>query len=324
MTLHVLHPRRATIEEAVARVTMERSLDEACDEAIGEAIVVWTDPAELAARIDEVELLLVSAPPRGPWAGATRLRLIHLAGVGAESLLPAPDLPERVRIASARGLFAAEAAEHAVAVMLAVLRGIPQLVDRQRARRWQRDPADRVEGKTLGILGLGTIGQRVARVARALGMRVIATRRSGASHPDADEVLTPTRTAELLARADVIVVALPSTPATHGLLDGPALAGCRAGAVLINIARGGIVDEQALAQALAEGRLAGAALDVFEREPLPPDSPLWDAPNLLVTPHCAGFARDYAARLLVRVLDNVARLRSGAPLLGEVDRVRGY
>lgn len=310
--IHVLHPHRTVFERAIAALAIERR------------ITVISTPDELAACIADVEVLLAAQPPRGSWAGARRLRLLHLAGVGAESLLPARDLPAAVRIAGARELFADEAAEHVIAAMLALLRGLPALVDRQRRGEWRRHEVDRAAGKTIGILGLGAIGGRVARVARALGMRVIATRRRPAPHRDVDEVLPAARTRDVLAHADVVVVALPSTAATRGLVDADAIAGCRPGALLVDVARGGIVDEAALVRALIDGRLGGAALDVFEHEPLDVASPLWHVPNLLVTPHLAGYGRDYVARLLVRVLDNVDRLERGAPLLGEVDRDAGY
>jgi phosphoglycerate dehydrogenase-like enzyme len=304
--IHVLHPERGPFDRAIAGAR------------------IWTDLAELDAHIGEVEVLLAAQPPRGIWARAARLRLVHLAGVGAEALLPAPDLPAHVRIAGARGLFADEAAEHVIASMLALLRGLPQLVERQRGGEWRRHEVDRAAGKTIGILGLGEIGSRVACIAQAMRMRVIATKRRPAPHEHVDEVLAPEHTNDLLAASDVVVVALPSTPATRGLLDADALARCRPGALLVDVGRGGIVDEHALVRALLDGRLGGAALDVFEHEPLPSDSPLWHVPGLLVTPHLAGFGRDYLGRLVARVLDNVARLDRGEPLLGEIDRDTGY
>ncbi|HWB78916.1 MAG TPA: D-2-hydroxyacid dehydrogenase [Nannocystaceae bacterium] len=310
--IHVLHAHRRSFARAIATLAIERR------------IVLLETPDELAACIGEVEVLLASHPPQGSWARAQRLRLLHLAGVGAESLLPAPDLHPAVRIAGARDLFADEAAEHVIATMLALLRGLPTLVDRQRRGEWLRHEVERASGKIIGILGLGAIGGRVARVARALGMRVLATRRRPAPHEHADEVWPPSRTRDVLAHADVVVVTLPSTPQTRGLIDPDALACCRRGALLVDVARGGIVDEDALVRALLDGHLAGAALDVFEHEPLDAASPLWRVPNLLVTPHLAGYGRDYVARLLVRVLANVDRLERGEPLLGEVDRDAGY
>ena len=310
--IHVLHAHRPSFAHAIEALASERRI-----------VLLETSDA-LAACIGEVEVLLTSRPPPGSWAGAQRLRLLHLAGVGAESLLPAPDLHPSVRIAGARELFADEAAEHVIATMLALLRGLPTLVDRQRRGEWLRHEVDRAAGKTIGILGLGAIGGRVARIARALGMHVVATRRRPAPHAEVDEVFAPERTRDVLAQSDVVVVTLPSTAATRASIDADALACCRRGAIVVDVARGGIVDEDALVRALIEGRLAGAALDVFAHEPLHDASPLCRVPNLLVTPHLAGYGRDYVARLLTRVLANVDRLERGEPLLGEVDRDAGY
>jgi phosphoglycerate dehydrogenase-like enzyme len=313
-TVFVHHPRRATIDRALAQVR-----------TIGDrSVVVIEDPEELAERLPEIEALVVSVPPRGIWERATRLRLLHLAGVGAEQLLPAPDLPAHVRIACPRGVFAIEAAEHVIATMLALVRRLPDLVRAQQHQLWRRHEAERLAGKTLAILGLGEIGRRVARIARAMEMRVVATRRSAAPDPDADEVYGPEHTHDLLAMADAIVVALPLTDSTRRLIDDAALARCRPHAVLVSIARAGVVDESALVDALVAVRLAGAALDGFDPEPLPPDSGMWSVPNLLVTPHSAGFGLRYAARVLEHALDNVARLEGEQPLLGEIDRNRGY
>ena len=170
-------------------------------------------------------------------------------------------------------------------------------------------------GRTLGILGLGAIGEAVARKARALGMRVIGTRRSGAPTPHADRIYPPSGTDEVLEESDAIVVLLPLTPETQGLLDRQRLSRMREGALLVNLARGGIVEEDALAESLKQGHLGGAALDVFDAEPLPPGNPLWDTPNLLITPHMGGLVGDYLDRALEIFFENLDRLERGAPLL---------
>jgi phosphoglycerate dehydrogenase-like enzyme len=155
-------------------------------------------------------------------------------------------------------------------------------------------------------------------------MRVIGTRRHPEPVAGVAEVLPPSKTRRVLAESDVVIVVLPLTPETEGLLDAEAIAAMKPGAHLVNIARGGIVDEVALAEALREGRLGGAALDVFEQEPLPPTSPLWDTPNLLVTPHVAGLSHDYLARLGEIFFENIRRLERGEPIVNPVDRDRGY
>ncbi len=182
----------------------------------------------------------------------------------------------------------------------------------------------RLDGATVGILGLGAIGHSVARRCKALGMRVIGTRRSAEPLEAVDEVLGPEGTRRVLAESDVVVVVLPLTPETRGSLDAEALAAMKPRGLLVNVARGGIVDEAALARALEEGHLGGAAVDVFEEEPLPATSPLWTARNALVTPHVAGLARDYMSRVGRIFFENIRRLEKGEPLLNEVDRSRGY
>jgi len=282
------------------------------------------DEAAFAAAIPEMEVILVLRPPRGHWAGARRLQLIQTTGAGVDAVLPAPDLPPHVRVANARGVHAAQMSEHALAMMLHFAKRIPRALAQQRERTWRMYGPSRLERATCGVLGLGAIGLAVAERARQLGMRVLATQRHPEPSPHADPVLGPDATARVLTESDYVVVILPLTPETRGSLDAKMLSNLKREAVLVNMARGGIVDETALAAMLREDRLRGAALDVFEEEPLPPESPLWDVPNLLVTPHVAGFSHDYIQRVTAIFLDNVTRLERGDPLRNEVDRERGY
>jgi phosphoglycerate dehydrogenase-like enzyme len=282
--------------------------------------VVVDHEAELRARIGEIEVLFAAVTPRGIWDGARRLRLIQLMGAGADRLLPAPELPPGVRIAGARGVFAAEVAEHALALTLALARGLSTLVRRQEQRVWQPFASRTLAGQTMGVLGMGNVGRRVARGAEALGMRVLGLGRR-ARDPG---VWGPDRLDELLAQANVLVVTLPLTPDTSRLLDHRRLRLLPPGAVLVNVGRGGVVDEDALDDALREGHLGGAGLDVFEEEPLGPRSALWTTPNVLITPHLAGLGVRYVERIIPILLDNVRRLEAGEALTHEVDRDAGY
>jgi phosphoglycerate dehydrogenase-like enzyme len=171
---------------------------------------------------------------------------------------------------------------------------------------------------------MGTIGRNVAERTRQLGMRVIGTQREPKPCRYADVVLPPEQTRRALRQADYLVVILPKTPQTRNMLDAKMLCNLRSDAVLINMARGGIIDEQALADMLKKGRLRGAALDVFEEEPLPESSDLWKVPNLIITPHLAGIMPDYLDRVLEIFTDNLKRLEEGHPLRNEIDRDRGY
>jgi phosphoglycerate dehydrogenase-like enzyme len=249
---------------------------------------------------------------------------VQLLGVGVDGLLPSPDLSERVEVGCARGLFAAEAAEHAVALVLALCRDLPELVDDQRAGRFRQRPAPTVAGKTAVVLGLGAIGARVARALAALEMNVVGVCRRPRAVRHVSVVLGSHALDDALRQADYLVVTPPLTPETRGCLDARALALLPRGGRVVCISRGGIVDEDALVAALDRGDLAGAALDVFEREPLPPDSPLWSAPGLLVTPHVAGLGERYVERCVELLLDNVRRLERDEPRTGLVDRRAGY
>jgi D-2-hydroxyacid dehydrogenase (NADP+) len=183
-----------------------------------------------------------------------------------------------------------------------------------------------VQGRTMGIIGLGTIGEAVAVRAAAIGMRVMGVRRRpelGAAR-GVDEVLGPEQVGTVMAASDVLVLAAPWTGATNRLVDAVALANMKRGSVLINVARGQLVDEDALAAAVSRGHLAGAALDVFNEEPLPAASPLWSLPNVIVTPHTSGFRSDHWDAVIDLFETQIDRFRNGMPLLNAVDLHAGY
>ena len=284
---------------------------------------VLATPEELASEIGEVEILLALRPPSHLWHLAKRLRLIQMTGAGVDALLPAPGLEERVQIANARGVHAGQMSEYALGMMLAFARRLPRAIAQQRERRWHIFGARRLEGKTLGVLGLGSIGAEVARKASLLGMRVIGTQRAPKPCSYA-RVVGPDETERVVRESDFLVIVLPLTEETRGLLGPKLLRAMKPSAVLVNMARGGIVDEEELAVMLHENAIEGAALDVFEEEPLPETSPLWDAPNAILTPHNAGIASDYMERVAKIFVENIGRAERGEPLLNPVDRTRGY
>jgi phosphoglycerate dehydrogenase-like enzyme len=263
-------------------------------------------------------------PPRGHWQRATRLRLLQMSGAGVDSLLPAPDLPKGVRVANARGIHGAHMSEFALAMILAFAKRIPTWLEQQEKREWRHHGLSVLRGQTVGILGLGAIGQEVARLCQAFGMRVIGTQVTPKSIAGVERVYPPEETGTVLSRSDFLVVLLPLTDATRGSIDAEQLALLPEHAVLVNLARGGIVDEDALARALGDGRLRGAALDVFAEEPLPVESPLWSAPRTILTPHVSGWFPGYAEQLAEILVDNLDRLERGAPLRNAVDPARGY
>ena len=224
-------------------------------------------------------------------------------------------------------------AEHVVALVFALAKKIPQAALLQQRRTWGQDaiwnqgtrPRE-VAGATLGLIGVGSIGRKVASMASALGMRVIAVR----EHPEKNmpegvaAVYAPAEINDLLAQSNYVVVAAPLTPATRGLMNADRLAAMRPDAYLINVGRGPQVDEIALADALRNRRIAGAALDVFEQEPLPASSPLWELENLLITPHTAGLTEKLWERHYALFSENLRRYLAREPLLFIVDKQKGY
>lgn len=287
-------------------------------------IVCWRDEAEFTAGISDVSYLFALGPPRGHWAGAQRLKLIHCLGAGVDDVLPASDLPERVVVANNRGMSAESMAEFGLALVLALVKKLPLFVEAQRAHEWRRALPGLAAGSTLGIVGMGAIGQALAEKAGGLGMRVLASQRTPKSHPMVEEVFDAASTLELLARSDVVVLLLPLTEKTRGSFGAREFAAMKSDGMLVNLARGGIVDETALLSALGDRQIAGAIFDVFASEPLPADSPLWDAPNLWITPHTAGGFPDLLERAIDGFAENVRRMERGEPVLNRVDREQGY
>lgn len=287
-------------------------------------VVVIEAPDELVERLPEIEALIAFRPPAGAWSRATALRVLQVPGAGVDSILPAPDLPDHVVLCNATGAHHPHMPEFAIAMLLALAKGVPTLVDQQRAHRWRSRVPVVLHGTTLAVIGLGTIGEGVATLARGLGMQVVGVRRSGEPVEGIDEVVTPDRLTEVLPRCRSVVVLTPLTPETRGLVSAEVLAALPDGALLVDVSRGGVVDVDAVVDALRSGKLGGAALDVFEPEPLPDDSPLWDEPGLFITPHTAGLSPDYLGRIIDLFLANLDAVAAGTPAPTAVDRARGY
>lgn len=286
-------------------------------------------PDELMARVADADAIW-GWPTREQFLAARRVRWIQAPSAGVEMLVAIPELvASDVVLTNTRGAHARAIAEHAFAMLLALSRQLPRFQADAAARRW--DPAGgmarvrELAGGTLGIVGHGQIGQAVARRAHAFELTVLAVDpepQPGA--PWAGEVWPPSRLGELLERSDAVVVAAPFTPRTRGLLGARELGQMKPDAYLIVVSRGGIVDEAALLDALREGRLAGAGLDVFAREPLTPDDPLWAAPNLIATPHLSGHSPQKDRRCVEILRENAGRFLRGEPLINLVDKRRGY
>jgi len=284
-------------------------------------------------HLRDAEILFAFSLRAEQFKFAQKLRWIHAPTAAVHQLLFPELVNSDVVLSNAREVHGPVVAEHVIALIFALAKKIPQAARLQQQHVWGQDaiwnngPRPReIAGATLGLIGLGSIGRTVARMASALGMRVIAVR----EHTEKDkpervaEVYTPAQINKLLALSDYVVVAAPLTEATRGLINAERLAAMRPDAYLINVGRGPQVDEAALANALRNRRIAGAALDVFEQEPLPPGSPLWELDNLLITPHTAGLTERLWQRHYALFSENLRRYLNHEPLLFIVDKQRGY
>ena len=258
---------------------------------------------------------------------APNLRFVQAIGSGVGQYV-ASHLPEGgIVLANGAGIGAPPIAEWVLARILQILKLLPVHDANARDHRWESALGSNLQGKSVSIIGLGAIGREVARRCRAFGVHLLGVRRRGqlgASDPDVDEVYGPDALHSVLGRSDVVVVAAPGTDATGNMFDSAAFAAMRPGSVFVNVARGTLVDEAALIRALASGHLRGAAIDVARTEPLPADDPLWDAPNLLISPHSSTSGEGYADRSFALFCTNLAHLVAGEPLVNVVDLSGGY
>jgi phosphoglycerate dehydrogenase-like enzyme len=254
-----------------------------------------------------------------------RLRWVQVESAGVDGDLTPALRGRDVVITRTRGAHDTPVSEWVLLQLLAVTKRLPELVRQQAAHRWQPlDVPRTVAGRTLGIVGYGEIGQALALRARPLGLRIVGLRRHWRPAPELDAVYGPDGLGTLLAESDYVVLLAPLTAETRGLIGAAALRQMKPSAWLINVARGEIVDTPALLQALREGWIAGAALDVIAGEPLPPNSPWWDLPNVLLTPHNGGIKQPSAAGAFDQFVANLGRYVRGEPLLNQVDRAAGY
>lgn len=285
-----------------------------------------TDPAHIPELAARAEVIVGWSLSREALGRATHLRWVHSTAAGVDRILQ-PEIVEReIVLTTSSGIHAEPITEHVLGMMLAFVRRLHVAVRNQAARRWDRPSmiGEELWGKTLGILGLGHIGRRLADRASAFGMHVIGTRRHPEPVPHVERVLPPEQTDEVLAAADFVTVVLPLTPETRGLIGARELAHMKPTAYLINVGRGAVVQTEALIDALRAGRIAGAGLDVFEREPLPSDSPLFEMEQVILTPHVSGSTPLYYDRAIPLFCENLRRYLAGEALMNVVDPRRGY
>ncbi|HEX6095224.1 MAG TPA: D-2-hydroxyacid dehydrogenase [Thermoanaerobaculia bacterium] len=289
-------------------------------EAPDVAFSIGTDAGTLRDDATRADAVLI-APRYGAlltelWRELGNVRWIHTLAAGVE-LLPFDLLQGRaVVVTNSRGLYADALGEFAVAAMLWFAKDLRRMIRNQDARRWEPYTVERLEGRTVGIIGYGGVGEAVGRRATALGMRVLPVRRRQEfGEPTVDDAL---------AQSDYVVVSTPLTPRTYRMISRERIASMKPHAVFINLGRGATVDEEALIDALRDRRIRGAALDVFEVEPLPPEHPLWTLDNVLISPHTADHTADSHLRAMHFFLENLKRFRAGESLQNVVDKLERY
>ena len=275
-------------------------------------------------QLARTDALMAYVVPPGVLPAMPKLRWAQAVTAGVEHWLAMPDLPNGLTLTCARGTHRESMPENIIGALLYVAKPYAQAVENQKQRKWVQKPAPPLTGKTLGILGLGAIGQDVARIAALLGLRVIGTRRRPQPMDGVAEVFPPERTPEVLAQSDFVLLLLPSTPQTDDIIDAKRLAMMKPTAWLLNFGRGQLIVDDDLVAAVKAKKIAGAMLDVYRQEPLPAEHPFWTTDGIVVLPHIGGPhpQRDQiVARLFV---DNLARFLDGKPLREVVDRDAGY
>ncbi len=291
-------------------------------------LLVTTNAQEIEAALGEIEIA-VKQFPQALMPQAPHLRWFQQWGAGADWLLHHPAVAASdLVITTGSGVHAIPISEHILAYLFAFARALPKAIRSQTQYVWQQPEWGHLfelAGKTMVLIGVGAIGERTALMAHALGIRVLGVRHNAdVNTPGVEAMFAPAALLDLLPQADFVVITVPLTEATRGLIGAAELQAMKASAYLVNIGRGAVIDEVALVRALQAGKLAGAGLDVFASEPLPPDSPLWAMENVIITGHYAGATPIYEQRAMTIFLDNLRRYRAGEPLRNVVDKASGY
>lgn len=272
-----------------------------------DAIAMW--------GFQDVEPVLNAAP---------NVRWIHSLSDGVERLLSPSMMKRSIALTNSHGIHDRTVAEHTMALLLGFSRQIPQAVRQQDSKTWKRPKSFSIYKKTIAIIGFGGIGRAIAQRAKSFETKIIAVKKHASEELFADKICTTEKVNEVLPAADIIIAALPATKDTEHFFNKERFSFMKDGAIFINIARASIVDEEALINALAEKKLAGAALDVFSKEPLPENHPLWSMKNVIITPHVASFTPDSWDRILYLLKDNFISFSQGLPLVNEIDKQKGY
>lgn len=295
-------------------------------------VIVSSHPAELAAAAPEADAILngeFKDPTllKSVFPLASRVRWVHTLSAGVEHVLSPEIIASPVPLTNGRGVFRRPLGEWAVSAMLHFLYQHRRLIRQQEQGVWDSFDIEELHGKTVGIVGYGEIGRAVAERARPFGCRIVALRRKpeqSAADPLIDRAYAPAQIDEMIAACDFVVAAAPLTPSTRGLIGSRQFAAMKPSAVVINIGRGPVIDEAALVAALESGKIRGAALDVFDVEPLPAGHPFYKLRNVLLSPHSADHTPGWKDRAVQFFMENFARFYKGEPLENVVDKHAGY
>ena len=277
-----------------------------------------------AEQLARTEAVMAGAMPAGVLPSMPKLRWAQAMSAGVDGWLALPDLPADLTLTCARGTHTESMPENIIGALFHVAKPYRTVADAQKRSTWVHTVAQPLYGKTLGILGLGVIGAEVARIASALGMRVIGTKRRVAPMAHVADVLPASATDQVLAQSDFVLLLLPATPETENFIDAGRLAQMKPSAWLLNFGRGQIVKDDDLIAAVKDKKIAGALLDVFRQEPLPSSDPLWTTEGIIVLPHIGGPHPQRDRFVARQFVDNLGRFLDGAPLKEVVDRASGY
>lgn len=311
-----------------SRAIIEDYLDRAAGYLQGHEFIICDNEDCIKREIADAEAMVCWKITPKVFSCARKLKWIQFGSAGIDHTIFPDLLKSDVILTTMSGIHAVPVAEHVLAQMLALSRRLELAMRLQLEHRYERDEiawtAGELSGKTLGIVGLGNIGLQIARLARAFGMRVIGSKRIVTELPEVDEVYPPEGLHEMLPRVDYLVLVVPLTAGTSALLGREEIEMMRDGTRIINVARGAMIDHTAMGEALRSGKLAGAALDVFPEEPLASDSPIYDFPNTIITPHTGSSGRLYGPRAAEVFRQNLEAFLTGGEMINVYDRERGY
>lgn len=288
--------------------------------------IISCDLQQATQHIADTDILLTwgAMDIQALYLTAPKLKWIHALSAGVENLIFPEIKADNTLLTNSKGIHGIPISEHVLAMMLTFTRGLNMFIRQQTKKQWKRVPVEEIHDKTIGIVGLGSIGREIAKKAKGMGMQVVASKQTMTTEIFVDKLYTPDQLHELLAISDFVVIALPLVEETKNLFTIKEFAAMKSSAYFINIARGAVVKQDDLVTALEQGLIKGAGLDVFDHEPLSETSPLWDMANVIITPHLAALSPNYMDRAIKLFADNLSRFIQHKEMLNIIDKNKGY